>query len=811
MKFTVSSGFFLAVTLPIGVIVEAGGGINTWGACTHDWTNCKGSGVCIGNSNYAQCKPPGQASGTVYTGPLPGIQLWGVCTNEPFGCAADCKCVGNSDYAQCVAISDKRESFTGTLPGIQAFGDCTAEPMGCAADCKCIGDANHAQCKSLSSTGWVWAGSNGGCCSQDYVNCAGSCTGTAGDDYCSSCGNDDLIFLPNSEAKVLSKAIPRWQSCLNDAGSCPDGLVCKGDEWYASCVKPSENTDKQIWTGFSAHCCSQDGLICADWCRTNPSEQTCRDCELVFLPNSEPIDATKEIGTWKMCLKNPTGCAAPLKCLGNEWYAACNFPWVSGDVWEGGAAVVANGAVANEACTATGWGDPHMVTFDGLKYDAHAFGHIVMIRSLTTEFEIQARTQKIDVTWGKPAVTTGVAIRPAEAANMPIVQVVMSDASSAIDTLHYCPVKLFVGGVERTLDQGLGIDGATFMTTGRHIVMEFPSEALRIDMTVEHFGRCHFDVDYHLLDCKEGDSIVGLLGTPNGNAGDDWMTPQGTTIPLPEGNVGKFFFQPAYEYVTQNWCVPTASEAIFVYEDGKDFDYYDHCSDDYDPALEEIITEAPPDVANLCGDDLGCLIDGTNLGEPAALEFLDNPAHERVEVLSVPCDMTTGTTANPNCPNQPVIEFQPSYPGEPAPAGLLYDFTFDATGKRFTFKVSPEAGQTDEDNTDIYVTFQEPLTDVAGDIACKPFEPECNSDDNDSTVKSITALCRESKTHSVTAVTVSYVLRGAADSGSLSFGGSINECCNADEGTDPVYQFTYVVHCTCPSSVDVARKLRGVK
>jgi hypothetical protein len=35
------------------------------------------------------------------------------------------------------------------------------------------------------------------------------------------------------------------------------------------------------------------------------------------------------------------------------------------------------------------WGDPHLVTFDGLKYDFQASGEFILARSLDSSFEVQ--------------------------------------------------------------------------------------------------------------------------------------------------------------------------------------------------------------------------------------------------------------------------------------------------------------------------------------------------------------------------------------------------------------------------------------
>eukprot|EP00980_Cylindrotheca_fusiformis_P030743 scaffold25356_cov455-Cylindrotheca_fusiformis.AAC.1 len=44
---------------------------------------------------------------------------------------------------------------------------------------------------------------------------------------------------------------------------------------------------------------------------------------------------------------------------------------------------------------------------------------------------------------------------------------------------------------------------------------------------------CHFSVDYLLGDCRCGETLVGILGNPNGDWHDDWMEEDGTPVDIP--------------------------------------------------------------------------------------------------------------------------------------------------------------------------------------------------------------------------------------------------------------------------------------
>ena len=140
---------------------------------------------------------------------------------------------------------------------------------------------------------------------------------------------------------------------------------------------------------------------------------------------------------------------------------------------------------------------------------------------------------------------------------------------------------------------------------------------------------CHFSVDYILKTCRSDESIRGLLGTPDDDATNDWHDQNGNVITLPSGGVSNFFFRPAYEYSKANWKVQSADESIFDYEVGQSFDTYADFDEQYDSGLEDLITTASAEILELCGEDVGCIIDGETLGLDAAEEYLSNPATAR--------------------------------------------------------------------------------------------------------------------------------------------------------------------------------------
>jgi hypothetical protein len=207
-------------------------------------------------------------------------------------------------------------------------------------------------------------------------------------------------------------------------------------------------------------------------------------------------------------------------------------------------------------------------------------GELTFLKSLNSTFEIQARTEPAGSGPGAPAVTTGIVVnQPKE--NIPVVQVSMAKSSDSEQALviNNCPVQVFLDGeaVDFSGNKGSKFSGGSVKVKKQTILLHYPSENLRLRMKVKFYRRCLFSVDYIIKDCNERtDSLVGILGSPNGIGADEWMDRKGNALEIPKMGRGRYF-KPSYDYVTENWCITDGSESYFTHKGYKTFDDINQC------------------------------------------------------------------------------------------------------------------------------------------------------------------------------------------------------------------------------------------
>jgi len=208
-----------------------------------------------------------------------------------------------------------------------------------------------------------------------------------------------------------------------------------------------------------------------------------------------------------------------------------------------------------------------------------------------------------------------------------------TDPDPEAPTLNNCPVELYVDGVKQSdiSHNSLPDGGARVTMDADHnlIRVEYPN-VLLVEMSAQIFGACHFSQDISLLDCDSTQDVIGLLGSPNGNARDDWMDRDGTILDIPSG-ANAFFFEPAYTH-TMTWMIKDEEESIFVHDDIP-FEEYDKSDVPYDVEYENQILNSDPEIEEFCGNDIGCRIDGLVGGIEGAVSYKRDPASARTAEL----------------------------------------------------------------------------------------------------------------------------------------------------------------------------------
>ena len=265
-------------------------------------------------------------------------------------------------------------------------------------------------------------------------------------------------------------------------------------------------------------------------------------------------------------------------------------------------------ASENKEVCAHFWGDPHVVTFDGLKYDCQGEGEFTLLKSLDSAFEIQARFDSAAAS-KIVAVTRSFAVNTGEE-GVPKVQIQVPVNA----TTEGCPISLFVDDVQKSIEtEGTSNDLVQVQVIGsegaRRVTIFYPASGLHFTSLLtnsEAYG-CYLSSSVCLPDdYRTNETFVGLLGSPNGDRKDDWMTPQGSPVMIASDKR----FEPAYKYCTENWCVDQESDSLFAYTDGKTFQDYYNCDAPYNTGIEDAVANAPPELITMCAGDITCIIDG---------------------------------------------------------------------------------------------------------------------------------------------------------------------------------------------------------
>ncbi|MET0466122.1 MAG: VWD domain-containing protein [Chitinophagaceae bacterium] len=196
-----------------------------------------------------------------------------------------------------------------------------------------------------------------------------------------------------------------------------------------------------------------------------------------------------------------------------------------------------------------GQGDPHIYTPDGKTYDFHGFGEFIAMKSLTDNFEVQVRQEKLPYIKAQATVNRGVAVQ----------------TGTDIVCVTVAPQRLYINNQLHDFNfQALSLQQGASL----EMKQEGPFPILVIRSKYGDLVKVRLDqtfngsmIDYKILAVKSrAGKTKGLLGNADGNKDND--------LQLANGQVIEYSFENIYPAFANSWRI-TQSNSLFYYEQGK--------------------------------------------------------------------------------------------------------------------------------------------------------------------------------------------------------------------------------------------------
>ena len=167
------------------------------------------------------------------------------------------------------------------------------------------------------------------------------------------------------------------------------------------------------------------------------------------------------------------------------------------------------------------FGDPHMITLDGLQYTYNGAGEYVILDALNGEFLLQARTEPAERADGGNPVGTAFTAFAVRMSDSDIVEVQLST---------FRGLTIFVNGDRQLIPDltDMSFNGVTVSSLGNSTASVLFDGGLMIQAQ----NRNNFlIIQIASLPASYQNNTRGLLGVWNGDPDDDLQRPDGTVLP----------------------------------------------------------------------------------------------------------------------------------------------------------------------------------------------------------------------------------------------------------------------------------------
>lgn len=196
------------------------------------------------------------------------------------------------------------------------------------------------------------------------------------------------------------------------------------------------------------------------------------------------------------------------------------------------------------------------------------------------------------------AISVGTGVVMQDEGDTPLIEISVASLSGTVgNKMDECSLLFYVDGVQKDLFLGYDDAKVAVVAAGTKITVTYKTTGM--ETTINYF-KCRMNI---CLKLPMTDVTYGVLGTPNGDAKDEWTTLTGELFEPVSRAEG--MRKAGYDFCALNFCLRDETQSLFTYaEPGMDFDRYNRCDLPFGDTLEEFITAIPQWVVDACGTDL---------------------------------------------------------------------------------------------------------------------------------------------------------------------------------------------------------------